>query len=151
QKVCVEQLESKRILDQALNRAAHGARAVLRIVTFGDDPLLRCRSHFEFHLAVLEQLRHIVQLDVDDLHQMFARQRVEYDDIVNAVEEFGTEMPAQSFHQALARVIHTRIPAQYREADGVLLHHSGSDIRGHDDYGVLETHHAALTIRQTSV
>ena len=50
-------------------------------------------------------LRHIVQLDIDDLRQVLARQRVKHDDIVNAVQELRPELAAQRIEQALARIL----------------------------------------------
>ena len=91
------------------------------------------------------------QLDVDDLAQVFARQRVEYDDIVNAVQELGPEVLAQRIQQALARIGVARVLAVHRESDGVLLHHAGADVGGHHDHGVLEADRAALAIGEAAI
>src|SRR5450756_3222184 len=86
-----DQLEGQRVLDQALNGALHGTGAVLRVPALGDDPVLGGGGDFQFQVAVLEQFAHVVELDIDNPRQVFACQRVKYNDIVNAVEELRPE------------------------------------------------------------
>src|SRR3954463_9188986 len=90
--VAVDQLERQRILDQPLDRAPHRPGAVLRVVTFGDDDVLGGGRNFELELAILQEFAYVRQLDVHDLTQVFARQSIKYDDIVNAVQKLGPEV-----------------------------------------------------------
>ena len=65
-------------------------------------------------------------LDVDDLAQLLARERVELDDVVEAVDELRLEVGLDA--GAAAR-----------------------DVRGHDQDRVLEVHGAALAVGEAAV
>ena len=65
-------------------------------------------------------------LEVDDLAQLLARERVELDDVVEPVDELGLERQLRA------------VPA-------------ARDVRGHDQDGVLEVHRAALAVGQAAV
>ena len=80
------------------------------------------------------------------------RQRVEYDDVVDAVQKLraGTccaALPAG----ACAYLRCAASLAVHREADGVLLHHAGAHVRSHHDHRVLEADRAALAVGQAAV
>ena len=90
--IAVEQLQRQRVLYQALYGAPHRPGPVLRVETFGDNAVLGGRGHFQRELAAIQQPGHIVQLDVHDLRQVVAGQRIKYDDIVNTVQKLGPEL-----------------------------------------------------------
>src|SRR5664279_1803148 len=91
-KTAGDQLQSQRILDQALDGALHGTGAVLKVVPLGDDPVLGGSGDFQFQVAVLEQFTHVVELYIHNPRQVFAGQRVKHNDIVNPIEELRAEL-----------------------------------------------------------
>src|SRR5439155_7112499 len=95
-------------------------------------------------LAILTHLREARHLDVDDLRHIVALQPVEQDDLVDAVEEFGTE----------ARPYHRHYLVAYRIAIltfRLICQEFRAEIRGHDDQRVAEIHRMALTIGEPAV
>src|SRR5580693_7849294 len=86
-----EDLQSQRILNQALNRATKRACAIGRIVTFAQEQLLGCRSELQRDLAFGEQLVDALEHEIDDALQLLFAERIEDHDFVDAVDEFGPE------------------------------------------------------------
>ena len=81
-------------------------------------------------LPLFKPFHQPAQLDVDDLLHVLAVERVEDDDLVDAVDEFGPEVCPHDVHRV-----------------GVAL----AEIRRHDDDGVLEVDRAALAVGQPTV
>src|SRR5205085_6619674 len=81
-------LVEDRRLDQALQRA----RAVHRVVALRRERRLRTVGHLEADLALLEDLADARDLDLDDAAELLAREAVEDDDVVDAVQELGTKV-----------------------------------------------------------
>ena len=67
--------------------------AVLGVVALLDQELLGLVGQDQLQAVVLEPLADLRQLDVDDLLQVVAGQAAEDDDVVEAVEELGPEVP----------------------------------------------------------
>ena len=86
-------------------------------------------------------------LDVDDPLQVFARQRVEEDDLVDPVQELGLEVGAQRVHDLPPRALGER-PAFGRRLLGDEL---AAEVRRHDDDGVLEIDGPPLAVGQPAV
>ena len=82
-------------------------------------------GHLETQTPLGEPLAQTPELELDDLGELLARQRLERHDLVDAIQELRAEPVAQ-----LVR---------------------GADVRGHDDHGVAEVDRAALTVGQASV
>src|SRR5438128_11247157 len=98
-------------------------------------------------LTLGEPLAYAVQLNLDNLHQVFFRERVEDNNLVHAVEEFGPEVMAQfveygRLHALIACAC--KRPAVFEDA-------GAADVRGHDDDRVLKIHHATLPVRQPTI
>ena len=66
-------------------------------------------------LALLEPLHQPGELDVDDLLHVLAAERVEEDDLVDAVQELGPEVLAQGVHDLRARAFVDRAAAESRD------------------------------------
>src|SRR5207253_7351619 len=83
---------------------------------------------------------------------------VEDDDLVDAVQELGTEGSLESLHRLGAALGLFAValglgvtPAWGEEADVGAAELRRGDVAGHDDDGVLEVHRATLTIGQATV
>src|SRR5579859_4261396 len=64
--LALEYGDGERILEEPLDRPLERARAVHRIVTLGDEQLLRGRGHLDRDLAVGQQAFDPLDLDVHD-------------------------------------------------------------------------------------
>src|SRR5207248_6711184 len=118
QRELVDQL----LLDHALERARAEGRVVAQVA----DQRLRVVGQLDLDAALGDALGDLAQLQLDDLLDLFPRERVELDDLVQAVDELRLE----------ARV-HALDPAR--------------DVRGHDQHGVLEADRAAVAVGQAAV
>src|SRR5258705_5362967 len=82
---------------------------------------------------------------------MFAAQSIEYDDVVDPVQEFRPESRSQGIENHLPRFL-VVVPARMDgEADMELLHGARSHVRGHHDHGVAEAHRTTLAVGESSV
>src|SRR5215510_6471276 len=97
---------SERRFDLALDRAFERSRPVIRIIARADQMSARGVGQLQFDVAVGQALSQPVELYLDDLFQMFFRQRVEDDDLVHAIQKFGPEIMAHLFKN---RVLHTLV------------------------------------------
>ena len=84
------------------------------------------------------------ELDFDDPAHLALLQAMEQDDLVDAVEEFGTEVRPHHAHHLLA---HRGGVFAFRLVDQEF----GTEIRGHDDQRVAEIDGAALAVGQAAV
>ncbi len=92
--LALEHGHRQRILNQPLDRPLERPRAERRIVAFLGEHALRLGRHLERDLALGEQLLEPRELEVDDLLDLLGAERVEDDDVVDAVEELGLERAA---------------------------------------------------------
>src|SRR5207247_7888628 len=83
---------ARRIEHATLNRPLQRPRAVLRIVAFLHELILRGLRQPHVDLPLLEPLHQAGELDVDDPLQVLAIERVEEDDLVVAVEDLWPEV-----------------------------------------------------------
>src|SRR5262245_29767111 len=90
-KLAGNQLQCQRILNQPLDRPAHRTGSELGIVTLGDQHVLGRGGDLQPQLAVLHQPSQRSDLDLDDFSQVLARQRVEHDDVVDAIQNLRPE------------------------------------------------------------
>src|SRR5207302_10850123 len=90
---------------------------------------------------LLESFRQSAQLDFDNLLQIFLAQPIEDNDLIYAIEKFGTEMCAQRIHDqsraSFARFFFSNVLR--------------ADVRGHDDDRVLEIDRSPLPVRDPAV
>ena len=87
------------------------------------------------------------ELDIDDLHELLLGERMEDDDLVDAVEELRAEVRPQLLEHRRA---HDRL---FGAADLPLVIEDAmaADVRGHDDDRVAEIDRVALTVGQTAL
>src|SRR6266540_3777559 len=121
----LEQPQRERVLDHPLDRALERAGAVGRIPAGLGDVLLRLRRQLDLDPAIGEPLPQPGELQLDDLGQLLARERLELDDLVDPVQELG--------------------------AEDVLHRLRRADVRGHDQNAVAEVDGAALAVGQATV
>jgi len=92
-------------------------------------------------------------LQVHDSLDVFLRQAVEDDDLVDAVEELGAERALEVALDVLAQLPLLRAqPVFAQEAQrAARLDERRADVRRHDQHGVAEVHHVALAVGQPAV
>ena len=94
----------------------------------------------------------MIEQQVDDLLELLLVQRVEHDDVVDAVQKLGLEGVAQLVEQALFEVLVTWLVAAVgAEAELLLADRAAAHVARHDDHRVLEVDRAPLTVGQAPV
>src|SRR5215216_627984 len=91
-KLALEHLERQRVQHAALDRALERAGAVDRVVALLDEQVLGGVGELERDLALAQAAHEAGELDLDDLAQLLLRERVEDDDLVDAVDELRREV-----------------------------------------------------------
>ena len=87
---------------------------------------------------------------LDDLDQVVVGQRVEQDDLVQAVEELGVERPLDFAAHHVFHLGRTCLRRRRREAQCPrFFEEARADVRRHDDDGVLEVHRGCRARRST--
>ena len=139
-KVALEQAQGQRVLHLALDNALQGPGAERRIVPLFGQQLLRRAGQLDLHVPFRQQTLQIPYLDLDNLLQMFLRQRVKDDDLVDAVQELGPELlPQGGHHQLPALLVGLYLAA---------IHELRPHVRRHDDHRVLEIYRPAVPVGQ---
>ena len=128
----------------ALDEALEWTSAENRIVTVDGKRLQRRRRNVERDAAILEALAHVGKLKLHDRFDVANRQRIERDDVVDAVQELGPERCTQ---RLVDGVLFGLLIALLRELADKLR----ADVARHDDDRVLEADHASLAVGQTTV
>ena len=154
--LATKQLDCQGLDDLLLDRALQGPRAVDRVEAFDGEEFLGRVGEFELDLAVGEPLTDFGQLDVDDGLDLFLAQRVEDDDVVDAVEQLRSEaLPDESITRSRVRsraasrsARSTTPPPLDRKGVEEML---APEVAGHDDDRVLEVDGPALGVRQPPV
>src|SRR5919204_627139 len=116
------QLVDQALLDHALERAG----AVGRVVAHVAEQRPRGVGELDLDPALAHPAGQALDLQVDDLADLLARERLELHDVVEPVDELGLELG-----------LDPRAPA--------------GNVRGHDHHGVLEVDGVALTVGQAAV
>src|SRR6266550_2574461 len=128
--------EGEGVLQETLDRALQRSGAERRVVALCRQDFTCRRSELEGELPVGEQILEPVQLQVDDVLDLLLAEWLEDDDVVDAVEEFRTEMLTQRTRNL--RFDHRSILSRMLEDV------SATDVRCHDDDGVAEIDSPAL-------
>ena len=68
-------------------------------------------------------------------------QRIEYDSLVNTIQEFRTELQLQRFHHLITQLV----PAQF------LFHKWTRNIGSHNNNSILEVHGSAMAISKPPI
>jgi len=82
----------------------------------------------------------MLELDLHDLPQMLTRQAMEEDDLIHSVQEFWPELLPQGFHHPTTHFFLVTAA----ELTDILA----TNVRGHDDHGVLKVHRTPLAVRE---
>src|SRR2546425_11984240 len=138
-----EHPERQRVEDAPLDGPFQGPRAVHRIVTLGDQKILRVVRELDHNLPLLEPLQQVVRLDVDDLLHVVDAERVEEDDLVDAVQELRSEV--------LPERLGDLPPDTFGQIAGVLGDVLTSEVRRHDHDHVLEVDRPPLAVGQPPI
>src|SRR6516164_1234611 len=148
-----QDLLGQAVLDLPLDRAAQRTGAEHRIVAALGEQILGGRPDLDAHVAVLQPLVDLGDHQVHDLEDLFLLQLVEHDHVVDTVEELGPEVLLQLLGDLrLHPVVRTPGLALPGEPDRDALGDvTRAQVRGHDDHGVLEVHHAALGVGEAPV
>ncbi len=101
--VAAQDLDRQRVLQFALDGPFEGPGAVIGIVANLGQVGARFRADDQPVAALRQQCRNMPQLDFHDLHQVFAAERMEDDDLVDAVQELRSEMRLQDLRDRVAR------------------------------------------------
>src|SRR5436853_5511722 len=125
-----------------LDGAAKRTGPVDRVVAALGQMLLGAVGEVERQVPVGQASLEPRELEVDDLAHVGARQRVEDDDVVDAVQELGPEVLAERVQDALA---HGLVSA------GVAGDHLAPDVGGHDDDRVLAVDGPPLAVVQPAI
>ena len=144
------------VLDELLDGALQRARAVLEVRALLDEHVLGRGADLEADLLLREARADVAQEDVDDLRELFATERMEDDELIDAVEEFRLEDVAHfAEHSLLGRVLRLLllVAGADGEAEGrrALLQEVCTGVTRHDDDGVAEVDGASLAVRQAAV
>ncbi len=142
------------VFDAALDGAAQGAGAEGGVETFAHQLVFRCLRQLELDAAVGHAFAHFVGEEVDDLFELGLCERLEDDELVDAVEELGPEVLAKGLFHRLAQPLLLALPGAIDaagEAEGGFLLEPGAEIARHDDDGVAEVHGAAVAIGEAAV
>src|SRR5262249_3382385 len=101
----------------------------------------------ELEVPIGEPRAQTLELDVDDRAQMRPRERMEDDDVVDAVQELGAEVLPERLEHLLLHALEGTLVV----AAAVAGEELAADVRRHDDDGVLEVDRATLAVRQATV
>src|ERR671920_264700 len=140
------------VFDHALQHALQGPRAEGWIVALLGEFVEGFVGELDRHVALDELLAEALYLDLDDVAHILALELVEDDDLVDPVEELGTEDLAQLAGDAALHLLVGEPGLIRAEAKRLcLVDRLRPDVGGHDEHYVLEIHGAALRVRELPV
>src|SRR5438874_4157798 len=142
------------ILEQLLDRPLEGPGPERGVEPAVDEQLHRLLGDVEVHVLGLEPVVNLTQEDPHDLAHVVARERVEHDDVVNAIQELRVERSLQLVldraldlgelrHSALG-LLESQVPPARDDL-------ATPEIRGHDNHRVLEVHPAPRAVGEHPV
>src|SRR3954463_8686714 len=141
--VALQDAQRQRIEHPALDGPLQRPGSVHRIVALRHDESSGPLAQLDVNLPVLEPFQQAVNLNVHDQLHVLQAQRVEEDDLVDAVEELRPEMPPEGFRHLP--------PDAFGKITALLGNELAADVRGHDYHGVLEIHRPALPVGQPAI
>src|SRR5437762_1940446 len=150
--VPTDELLGERILDVTLNGAAQRARPVRAVLARDfDNPVHHFRRERDPQLAIDEVLVELRDQQRHDQPQVVVGQRLEDDDLVDAVDELGVERPFDFAEHHLVHALRNLAAVGGLESHrALLLNEAGADVRRHDDDGVLEVHPVAEVVGEVA-
>src|SRR5713101_2522285 len=138
-----EQLASERRFQLALDYPLQRPRAVRRIVAVLGKVVTSPVRQVERDLSLFEPLTQPHELDIDNLAQFVAGQRMEHHNLIDAVQELRTEALPQNIERFLFHLL--VILTSESENQGA------RDIGSHDHDSVAKIHCAAMTVGESPV
>src|SRR5215210_1025554 len=140
------------VFDHALQHTLQGACAEGWIVAFLGEFIEGFVGELNRYVALDELLAEALYLDLDDVAHVLALELVEDDDLVDPVEELGTEDLAQFARDPALHLLVGETGVIRAEAQRLgLVDRLRPDVGGHDENDVLEVHGAALRVRELPV
>src|SRR5215203_6559117 len=140
------------VLDHALQHPLEGPGAERRIVALFGELVQGLGRELYGYVALDELLAEALYLDLDDVAHVLALELVEHDDLVDPVQELGTEDLAQLARNPTLHLLVGESGVIRAEAQRLgLVDGLRPDVGGHDKHNVLEVHGAALRIRELPV
>ena len=103
--VPVQQPPGQLVVHLALDGAAHRPGAELRLVAVLGDPVHGGRGELQGHVLGVQPAAGLLQLELGDLAQFSLVQLAEDDDLVDPVQELGTERLAEPPQQLLLHAV----------------------------------------------
>ena len=147
----IEDLLRQHVFDLVLNCTAKWSGSEHRVPSNREQLATSGVGDIESHVAVEHALAQTTDEEVDDLQQFVLRQLREDDRLVDTVEELGLEVLFEFLDDLGAhRLVGLFRVALERESDGTARDVLRSQVRCHDDDGVLEVDDSALTVGQTT-
>src|SRR5688572_7231654 len=143
--IAFQHAHSQRIEDPPLDGSFQWTSPIRRIIPFLYEEFLGRIRQLDLDLTVRQTLHQSTQLDVDDLLDVLSRERVEEDDLVDTVQEFGPEMLPQCFAYLPADAF---ADLAGRRGLGDML---TADVRRHDHDRVLEIHRSSLAVGEPAI
>ena len=137
--LALEDANRQRVLHLALKSSLQRPRSVDRIESLPRDHLSSRVGQLDVHLPLPQELPQSLELDVDDLADVLATQRMEHDEVVDSIYEFGAEVAADDIHDG---VLHRIIVL----LTGHFLDQLRAEIRRHDDHGVAKIDGPSLPV-----
>src|SRR5262249_33899060 len=119
------------------------------------QPLLGGLREPHKYLPLVEALRQVCGLDVDDLLQILAAEWMEEDDLVDTIQELRSELLTEDLGHLTANTLRDLPPGSFASAGGLfegsLRQELTPQVRSHDDNGVLEIDRPSFSVGETPV
>ena len=129
-----------------LQIAAERTRTVLRVISSVDDELLGLRRQLAAQLLVSQTCIERIHLQIDDLDDIFLRQRLIEDDLVQTVQELGAERTLQQLLD-----LRTGLLGDLAIVGNAVQQILRAEVARQDQDRILEVDGAALRIGDTAV
>mmetsp|Transcript_96585 Transcript_96585/g.268469 ORF Transcript_96585/g.268469 Transcript_96585/m.268469 type:complete len:379 (-) Transcript_96585:2455-3591(-) len=153
-----QQRLSQRVLEHPRDCAAQRPGPVGGVVALLEDALLETRGESDLEVPLAKALEDLPKLDLRNGTHVLAGQGPEDDDLIQAVEELGSE---EALHLLVHELLHLRVAlltsvipspeAQSKAACGALLHRAAAKVGRHDHQRVGEGHGPALGVGEAAV
>mmetsp|Transcript_55110 Transcript_55110/g.162014 ORF Transcript_55110/g.162014 Transcript_55110/m.162014 type:complete len:251 (-) Transcript_55110:1986-2738(-) len=132
----------------ALEPALDRPRAQLGVVGLLEDQVDSLVRQLQRHVQLLQAPEHVLQLQAHHLAQHVAAERVEDDDVVEAIQKLGPQRASDDGHGLLLRLLDLGRGGLFgRHAQHVLC----AQVRRHEHDAVLAVDHVALGVRDAAV
>ena len=143
----------QRILDLTLDRATQRARTQNRIEAHVREQLAGRVRQLQAHILRLHTLRQLRNHQVDDARNLRLGQRREHDRVVDTVEELRAEVLLELLRNLRLHtaVVVRRVFRGLEAREDTLVDVASTQVRRHDNDGVLEVHLATLRVRQATL